>query len=446
MLYLYILISLFIAWIWVDYYRLIDIYERDRLRYVIPAFILGGASLFLVWVAHWLFIDDLGFDFNGEPLNDFLVSTFQIGLLEEVAKTIPFLIILLVFRKQFNEPVDFLLFISVSALGFSAVENVMYFYRHGPQIIDGRAILSSVGHMFDTSLVAYGIILYRYKKQSIAVIFLFLLLAALSHGIYDFWLLFKGAENYGWIITIVYFLFTISIFATILNNCLNNSSFFTYKRVVDSQKVSGRLLLYYGIVFLAQFVIMCFETDIESAIIDLMFSLLITGFIVVITVARMSRFKLIHTRWNRIRFELPFHVGSSGEFGTRTSRMRIRVKGESFNEVHITAFYEEFFDLVPVSKRATHFGEVKTSYIERKLFLKNDESYFVAKVYHDELRQNHDTYLIKPKTENQTMVAEKYPIVAILQVGASFDFENPGENYEKFRFIEWGYIKPKAVQ
>ncbi|MGV3632552.1 MAG: PrsW family intramembrane metalloprotease [Bacteroidota bacterium] len=446
MLYLYILISLFIAWIWVDYYRLIDIYEKDRLKFVIPTFLLGGASVLIVLGAHMLFINRLGFDFNGNPLNDFLVSTFQIGLLEEIAKTIPFLLVLALFSKQFNEPVDYLMFISVSALGFSAVENVMYFYRHGPGIINGRAILSSVGHMFDTSLVAYGIILYRYKKKNIAVVLLFLLFAALSHGIYDFWLLFKGTENFGWIITIIYFLLTISIYATILNNCLNNSGFFTYKKVVDSHKVSGRLLLYYGIVFAAQFVFTAIEYTIESAVGSLLFSFLITGFIVVVTVTRLSRFKLIRERWNRIRFELPFHFGYAAEFGSSRSRMRISVKGESYNEVHITAFYEEYFDLVPVSRRATYFGTVKTSYMERKLFLKNDESYFVAKVYHDELRQNHETYLLRPKTSSQTLVADKYPIVAVLRTGELFDFENPGEHYDKFRFVEWAYIKPKEAQ
>ncbi|MCE3295764.1 MAG: hypothetical protein K0R65_1478 [Crocinitomicaceae bacterium] len=442
MLYLYILISLFIAWIWVDYYRLIDIYERDKLRYVIPTFVLGGASVLIVLGAHELFINDLGFDFNADPLNDFLMSTFQIGLLEEIAKTIPFLLVLGFFRKQFNEPVDFLFYISVSALGFSAVENVMYFYMKGPEIINGRAILASVGHMFDTSLVAYGIILYRYKKQNIAVVFLFLLLAALSHGIYDFWLLYKGAESYGWIITILYFLLTISIYATILNNCLNNSSFFTYKRVVDSHKVSGRLLLYYGIVFAAQFVFVAFKYNIENAVRGLLGSFWITGFIVVVTVVRLSRFKLIRERWHKIRFELPFYFGYDADYGSARSRRSLRVKGESFNEVHITAFYEEYFDLVPVSRRATYLGMVKTSYIERKLFLKNDESYFVTRIYHDEARTNHDTYLLKPKKTSQTMIADKYPIVAILRANDLFDFENPAHD-SKFNFVEWAYIKPK---
>ena len=443
MLYLYILISLFIAWIWVDYYRLIDIYERERLKYIIPMFLLGGTSVFLVFGAHKLFLDDLGFDINGNPLNDFLVSTFQVGMLEELAKTIPFLFFLALFHKQFNEPVDFLLFISVSALGFSAVENVLYFNSKGPEIINGRAILSSVGHMFDTSLVAYGIILYRYKKKNILVILLFLLLASLSHGIYDFWLLFPGAEKYGWIITVVYFLLTISIFATILNNSLNNSRFFTYKRVVDSHKVSGRLLMYYGIVFAIQFTIVSLQYGIESGVMSLVSSMWIIAVIVLVTVVRLSRFKLIHQRWHRIRLELPFQFTYSAEFGS-ASRMRLQVRGESYNEARITAFYEEYFHLVPVSKRVTYFGEAKTSYIEGKLFLKNDESYFVARVYQDEQLQNHETYLLKPKKTSANMIADKYPVVAIIRVSGQLDFADPSHE-SKFHFVEWAYIKPKTA-
>jgi hypothetical protein len=34
MVYIYSLIALFIAWIWVDHYRRIDIFERDKLKYL----------------------------------------------------------------------------------------------------------------------------------------------------------------------------------------------------------------------------------------------------------------------------------------------------------------------------------------------------------------------------------------------------------------------------
>ncbi|MES2589880.1 MAG: hypothetical protein V4622_12955 [Bacteroidota bacterium] len=54
MLFLYIFISIFIAWIWVDYFRLIDIYEKDKLKFIIPTFILGGASVYIIDFAYFV--------------------------------------------------------------------------------------------------------------------------------------------------------------------------------------------------------------------------------------------------------------------------------------------------------------------------------------------------------------------------------------------------------
>jgi RsiW-degrading membrane proteinase PrsW (M82 family) len=188
MIIIYIIIAIFIAWIWVDYYRLIDIYESESLKYFILTFFLGCASVLIVIGLNRYILDKFPFELNGDFVNDFLYSVFRIGLVEEFAKTIPFLIVYFLFRKQFNEPIDYLAFICIAALGFSAAENVQYFRMHGPYIINSRAILATVGHMFDTSLIAYGIIRYKYySKKSIIGLLAFIFLAALSHGFYDFW-------------------------------------------------------------------------------------------------------------------------------------------------------------------------------------------------------------------------------------------------------------------
>ncbi len=366
-------------------------------------------------------------------------------MLEEFAKLIPFLIILTLFRKQFNEPIDYLAFICFSALGFSAVENVMYFYKHGAQIINGRAILSTVGHMFDTALIAYGIILFHFKKSKLGfgIVVIFFFLAALSHGIYDFWLMFEYTKDFGIFITIIYFLITISLFATILNNALNNSHFFTYKKVIDSTKVVSRLLIYYGIVFLLQIIFVSIEEGIQFGISSLLYAILFTGFIIVVTIARLSRFKLIQHRWHKFKFELPFSIVSNSNFSSSRNRLRIVLKGDSYNEVHLTKFYQEDFYLTPVSKTKTILGDTKLAHMERKVFLKNDESYFLVKVFHDTNRIHHDSYLLMPKKSNQNMINDKYPIVAVLKIVNLFDLENANNDHTKFRFVEWAFARPK---
>lgn len=439
----YIIIAVFIAWIWVDYYRLIDIYEKEKLKYFILTFVLGCASVFIVTGVNDYFLDRFEFALNGEFINDFLYSVFKIGMLEEVAKMIPFLIVYFLFKKQFNEPIDYLAYISISALGFSAMENVLYFQKYGPYIINNRAILATVGHMFDTSLIAYGIIRYKYyhKNRGVLGIVAFFFLAALSHGFYDFWLLFESTKSGGWIITILYFLVTISIFAVILNNAINNSPFFSYKKVIDSNKVVSRLLMYYGIVFLAQFIVLIFVENLSYAISHLYVSVLLTGFIIVVSCVRLSRFKLIKGRWTNLKIELPFSISQGDPYSMRSSFFRLRIKGESFNEAYINVYYEEYFSLQPLSQRNTYLGSSRAAFIEKKVFLKNDETYYVAKVFHNGESGTYETILLKPKVSNTTMVNDKYPIVAILKTDVDIDSGNLKNH--RFKFKEWAYLKPK---
>ena len=161
----YIVFALLISWIWVDYFRMIDIFQREKLPKIIAIFLLGASSVLLVLLAHEYVLDHIRFELNGNLLNDFLFATFRVGLLEELCKIVPFLVLFITFRSTFKEPLDYVIYICISALGFSAAENVLYFQNHGADIIIGRSILSSVGHMIDTSVFAYGIILYQRKRS-----------------------------------------------------------------------------------------------------------------------------------------------------------------------------------------------------------------------------------------------------------------------------------------
>jgi RsiW-degrading membrane proteinase PrsW (M82 family) len=439
MIFLYGCVAFFISWIWIDYYRLIDIYESEKLKYIIITFILGALSVFVVFGVHQYLFIYINFELNGEFVNDFLLCIFKIGLLEEIAKLIPFIIVYNLFRKEFNEPIDHLAFICVSALGFAFFENILYFRRDGASLIDSRSILSTVGHMFDTSLIAYGLILvkYREKKPAILILLFYLFLAALSHGFYDFWLMYDGVKSFGFLITILYFLVTISIFATILNNALNISPHFTYKKVVNPSTVSSKLFMYYGIIFLIQFVFLIFMKNFNYALRDLFSSLRFDGVIIGISVIRLSRFKLIHHRWKPISFELPFTVGT-GESGG----MSIQIKGEAYNEAAINAFYEEYFFMIPVTDRRSYFGSKSKAYIEQKIFLKDDATFYVARIFAHEDKEEFQRVLLRPKTGGMTMMNGKYPLVGILKIANDADLSDLNKEEKDFKFYQWSFIKP----
>lgn len=442
MLIAYILIALFIAWIWVDYFRLIDIFEKNNLFYVALVFGLGACSVFLVDAIHHFILAPSGWDLNGNLLNDFGYSVFGIGLVEEIAKVSPFLFFHSLFRNKLREPIDYLAFVCISALGFSAAENVLYFYHHGSQIIINRSILCSISHMFDTAILGYGFVLVRFHPQFKNPLFIFvaLFLASLAHGIYDFWLI-SDQFQFGYLITLIFYFFTVSIFATILNNALNNSAHFTYKKAINTDLISKRLFLYYGIVFLLQFLLISLEKGVQSGLYNLLYSFLFSGTIVAVSVLRLSRFTLIEGRWNKIKFELPFYL--FGGPATRTDEFRpfgIRIKGSPRNEVYLAQLLEEYVYLIPIS--GVRKGTIpQLAYIEKKIFVREDEAHYMVRAYHGDKNSAYDSVLIKPKEGRSAITQGKHPIVAKMILHEVAHPTRPHEKKKKYTFVEWVVVR-----
>ena len=80
MIFLYAFIAIFIGWIWIDYYRLIDIYDKEELKYFLLTFFLGGLSIFIVFGVDVL-IRGYKFKPDGTFLNDFLYSFLDVGII-----------------------------------------------------------------------------------------------------------------------------------------------------------------------------------------------------------------------------------------------------------------------------------------------------------------------------------------------------------------------------
>lgn len=443
MLVIYIFLALFIAWIWVDYFRLIDVFEKDSLGRVIITFLLGASSVLLVIGLHQIWPDPFWLTLDGTLLNDFLYCTFSIGLVEEAAKTVPVLLALYFFRRHINEPVDCIATFSVAALGFAAAENVLYFNNFGADLISSRAILSNVGHMLFASLTAYGVILvkFRHLKPGILLFPLFLLFASIFHGIYDVGLMYTDAGWIGVVITILFFFLGVSVFATILNNSLNISPFFSYKHVIHSSGVAVRMLLYYVILFTAQCIIVGTLTDTRT-VVRLVFNHSYTILpIVMITIIRLSRFTLIQNRWSRLKPELPFSVsfgGSSNLLG-----LQIGIKGDPYSDFHVNKHYETHFLLCPVSRSSSYLKQCRKAYIFRKVYINGDLAHYAARIFTDETMQQSQTVLLLMKRGGTSMVND-HPIVAILQTANADEVETSTVRVPT-SFVEWAVMKPVTV-
>ena len=440
MFFLYVFIALFISWIWIEYFRLIDVFEKESLFSLLTAFVLGCVSVTFVMLVK-PFEERFLFSRSDLFINNLLFWIVNVGAVEELAKSLPFIIVFIIFRRKINEPVDYLILFSVSALGFSAVENILYFQSRGISIVLMRAILSTVGHMFDTALIAYGVILYKYRKRNPLIIVWFFLLASVIHGLYDFIIVFELFRQFGFLILILYFMVCVSLFATILNNSLNNSTFFTYKKVVNAPKVSNRILLYYVILVGVVFVVESVFKGIEVAIKEFYSLSLATAIIIAITVTRLSRFRLIKNRWESLKFELPFEFIRGDHYYAMGPRLHIALKGESINEALINQYYEEYFKICPVSSRSSFIGEERLAYIEKKIFLRNLSALFVVRVFQDDKDGASEIFLLSAKVNGITKFNSKYPLVALLSVDDESGLDSIN-SVQELNFHEWVCLLP----
>ena len=444
----YILIALLISAIWVDYFYRIDLFDREKIQNLILVFVLGCATTGVVFfIDEWIFKKwDFGFWENTGEL--VIYSFVQVALVEEFAKVLPFLVMLYLFPKIFTEPIDYLVYICVGALGFAAVENVLYFQNEGAMVIHGRAILSTVSHMFDTALVAYGLILYRFhpKYNSPWMIVLMFFLATFSHGLYDFILMWSLPGFISFLLVVLYFLLTVSLFVVILNNALNNSEHFHYGKMHNPHRLTGRLIYGYAIVFGLEFVALAVEANIKDAVYGLSGALWSTTAIVGITSIRLSRFKLVKDRWEKLKLELPFSFGEGsndyfapGLPAAGALGISISIKGDSFNEYYLNRYYQSESRFKPVTRRKTHLGQSCEGRVESKHFFDNLESAYAAQI---DINGKLEPYLIKPKLKGKSMANNNTPIVALLKPRTENALEKQRLSRDDFGFCEWVYLLP----
>jgi RsiW-degrading membrane proteinase PrsW (M82 family) len=439
-------IALFIAWIWVDYFRLIDVFDRNSLLRVIIVFFIGAATVIPVVITGDYMLTPLGLGLNGDFGNDLFFCFAGIGLPEEIMKIVPMGIAFLLFRNHVREPLDVISVSVVGALGFSAAENFRYFTTYGAEIISARAILSTVGHAIFTAIFAYGFVLaiYRNRKYPLLSVLGYLLLAAFIHGLFDFFLMHKGFEGYGWILTLLLFMAGISLFATILNNALNISPFFSYKKSIDSATVTARMFLYYFLLFLTQCAIVTMKKDFSTTVKMVINNSYSITPVIAITALRLSRFKLIAGKWNELKFELPFSIVFGEHNGSTTFiGFHIVIKGEPFSDYHLNKMIGEYISVCPVSPKPGYLGKCRFALIRDKIFLNGEQAFFVADIFTDGKSGKHETVLLQAKSHGKTMFDDD-PIVAIRE--GNLNEVNPSDNTLKTAFLEWAVLRVDTAQ
>jgi RsiW-degrading membrane proteinase PrsW (M82 family) len=176
-------------------------YHKDRhlpeppLNLVI-CFVLGLGSAGLSKLMY-LGLEPLGLRYDAvalasdNPLGLLAFALLAIGPIEELAKMIPFALIILRF-KAFDEPLDGIIYASFIALGYAAAENFHYLDFLTPLESAARGFASPVVHILFASIWAHWITAAWLQGRPLAIpTILGFLLSALLHGAYDFLVLLQ---------------------------------------------------------------------------------------------------------------------------------------------------------------------------------------------------------------------------------------------------------------
>ena len=176
---------------WAGYHYYKDRHLPEPFSHLLLAFALGVGSFYLgMFMYRALGLVNLRYDAyllaETNLVGLFAYAILAIGVIEELAKMIPFLLIVIHF-KEFNEPIDGIIYGSFIALGFSALENIQYLqFITGPEAW-ARGFASPVIHIVFASIWGYYIgRAYLCDKPLGRTIIAALAFTAILHGIYDF--------------------------------------------------------------------------------------------------------------------------------------------------------------------------------------------------------------------------------------------------------------------
>ena len=179
------------ALFWAVYHYHKDRHLPEPVRNLALTFVLGilaaGISMALYEGLGLLGLRfDAGYLADTNPFGLFVYTMIAIGPIEEYAKIILFLIVVLRFKK-FDEPIDGIIYASFIGLGYAAVENWQYLDYLTTTEAYARGFASPVVHILFASIWGHWIATAHLTGRSItkAAITGFAVAAGL-HGLYDF--------------------------------------------------------------------------------------------------------------------------------------------------------------------------------------------------------------------------------------------------------------------
>ncbi len=167
-----------------------DKYDREPLPYLIAAFSLGALGAYPVVKSSAFLSELLNISENQSPLHLLLYTFIIIALVEELMK---YLTLTLFFYplKKFNEPLDGIIYCVSIAMGFAAVENIIYVYQSGFATGILRMFTAVPSHAVFGTIIGYYVGKAKFTEGTKPKLLLHLqgfLIALFLHTFYDYFI------------------------------------------------------------------------------------------------------------------------------------------------------------------------------------------------------------------------------------------------------------------
>ena len=458
MIFVIVIVNIFLAFVWVNYFKSISVFKKLGYVYLIIPIFFGV--------------------FSAIPLSFFsdYIPNFKIAkvVIEEFSKLLLFVLYFYIFRSRFHEISDYIISIALVALGFATFENIIHInaefsINQNKLILIKRIVLTPICHMVYSVLILYGFMKYKFQSRNKKILIRFLLFSLLCHFIYNL-LVDAQIQKYldiglkpflgiadteifhiSWsmILYMVCFFLIVSIFINILNNALNNSNVFSYKIVINPDKILLPQLFFYSLIFVVQIIIfVLFTPDLfaknpyvnkpaQVELVKSFFIMFIFYYMVLIMLMRISRFKFLHKRWKKIKLEFPFMLFKNEHI--------LKIKGDTNDEAVICSYFEEYFELHPVFAGRTFLKNKKKAFLEKKILDQYDQSYFLIRVYKNKSSEDFKYFIMKSKKVGKIKTLESFPIVILNEVENVNDLVNIDVNINELKILDYAYVKPKLI-
>lgn len=185
------------AVVYLLFVRMIDLYEREPLRYVVPVFIWGFTVAVIVALIFNTLAQITISTVASTNVTNFITAVFVAPVVEESSKGLALLLVFLVaflmkYRTgsmEFSGVMDGIVYGSAVGFGFSIAEDILYYAQFGSEAFVMRRIFGGFAHASFTSLTGAGIGLIPWVRSNVLKVLLPCLglgCAMLLHATFNF--------------------------------------------------------------------------------------------------------------------------------------------------------------------------------------------------------------------------------------------------------------------